>query len=469
MVKWTGNYTHRATSATVRVVSGRLAPTKPIRTLTGPETADDVAEPRVTARRGVLDDAAGAAITVLRWGSLGYGLVALAPGRVDQSWTDVVMLAVCVFMTTLRTLMPLQLGDRRPFHQAVPLFDVAVLGMAVGWTGATESPWLLCLLTAVSVAAYGWGSAAALGSGATSVAVVSIFYEVSGGNLANVLDDTNDLLAVVSLAVAAAGGVFLRSRVLAAETAAARAGGELDRLRAANMLLGELTDVALTLPGAFTLREALARTRTLLGTYLTPHTIALVTLDEHNEEWTPKIADRCSMRSAYPRDGLPTALRDALGTDGPLMASGEGWTWLSDGSRSGLYMVLRARDRAIGVLGLEHPDPGHFEEIDPVLRDGLADVIALTIDNARWFGRLRSLGAEEERLRVARDIHDRLGQWMTYIKMELERISASDEIDLRIAGPSPGRCGGGVGRAARDVASAPIGRERRSPAVGAGR
>jgi signal transduction histidine kinase len=92
-------------------------------------------------------------------------------------------------------------------------------------------------------------------------------------------------------------------------------------------------------------------------------------------------------------------------------------------------MVLRARGQVMGLLALEHPDPDHFESIDQVLREGLADVIALTVDNARWFARLRNLGAEEERLRVARDVHDRLGQWMTYLKMELERLANSDSVD----------------------------------------
>ncbi len=53
--------------------------------------------------------------------------------------------------------------------------------------------------------------------------------------------------------------------------------------------------------------------------------------------------------------------------------------------------------------------------------------MALAIDNARWFGRLRTVGADEERTRIARDLHDRIGQSLAYLAFELDRIVARDE------------------------------------------
>ena len=253
----------------------------------------------------------------------------------------------------------------------------------------------------------------------------------SGSDIGLLVDSRRDLTVAIAMAVAAAVGVYVRGRLVEADTRARRATGELAALADANRLLGELSEVALTLPGSFTLREALQRIRGQLDTFMGPRVIALVTLDEHSEEWTPKITDRCAMRAAYQRDELPGPLREVLATGGPVDRPDlvVGSDRLADDTRSGLYLPLVTRDRVIGVVGLEHPDPGHFDDVDPTLRDGLADVIALTVDNARWFGRLRSLGAEEERIRVARDIHDRLGQWMTYIKLELERLSNSRTVD----------------------------------------
>jgi signal transduction histidine kinase len=54
--------------------------------------------------------------------------------------------------------------------------------------------------------------------------------------------------------------------------------------------------------------------------------------------------------------------------------------------------------------------------------DGVAEQAALAIDNARWFGSLRRVGADEERSRIARELHDRVGQSLAYLAFELDRI-----------------------------------------------
>lgn len=54
--------------------------------------------------------------------------------------------------------------------------------------------------------------------------------------------------------------------------------------------------------------------------------------------------------------------------------------------------------------------------------DGFVEPAALAIDNARWFGRLRGMGADEERTRIARDVHDRVGQSLAHVAFELDRM-----------------------------------------------
>jgi signal transduction histidine kinase len=59
--------------------------------------------------------------------------------------------------------------------------------------------------------------------------------------------------------------------------------------------------------------------------------------------------------------------------------------------------------------------------------------VALAIDNARWFTRLRTVGADEERTRIARDLHDRIGQSLAYLAFELDRLVTRDESGERIS------------------------------------
>jgi signal transduction histidine kinase len=57
---------------------------------------------------------------------------------------------------------------------------------------------------------------------------------------------------------------------------------------------------------------------------------------------------------------------------------------------------------------------------------------ALALDNARWFARLRTVGADEERTRIARDLHDRIGQSLAYLGFELDRLVDREESGDRI-------------------------------------
>jgi signal transduction histidine kinase len=72
---------------------------------------------------------------------------------------------------------------------------------------------------------------------------------------------------------------------------------------------------------------------------------------------------------------------------------------------------------------LEHSEPAHFGTADAELLDSLASTLALAIDNAGWFGKLYLLGAEGERARIARDLHDRFAQSLASVGFELERLS----------------------------------------------
>jgi len=95
---------------------------------------------------------------------------------------------------------------------------------------------------------------------------------------------------------------------------------------------------------------------------------------------------------------------------------------ISASSSSGIYTVLPARGSVIGLLAVESRRPSAFSKRDIDLLKGFVEPAALAIDNARWFGRLRTVGADEERTRIARDLHDNIGQSLAYLAFELDRI-----------------------------------------------
>jgi signal transduction histidine kinase len=135
---------------------------------------------------------------------------------------------------------------------------------------------------------------------------------------------------------------------------------------------------------------------------------------------------------------LPPALRRAIADQDVVSvpdlpeAGGPG---LASKASSGIYAVLPARGSVIGLLVVEHPSPNHFSPRDVELVRGMVESVALSIDNARWFGRLRTVGADEERARIARDLHDNIGQSLAYLAFELDRIVGTHESGQEL-GPS---------------------------------
>src|SRR6202158_1786241 len=97
--------------------------------------------------------------------------------------------------------------------------------------------------------------------------------------------------------------------------------------------------------------------------------------------------------------------------------------------RSGMSVPLRARGRVVGLTRGEYTTLARYRHEGRALLSGLAGPLALAVDNALWFLRLRRFGAEAERARIARDLHDRLAQSLAYIAFELERLAGRGQGD----------------------------------------
>jgi signal transduction histidine kinase len=80
------------------------------------------------------------------------------------------------------------------------------------------------------------------------------------------------------------------------------------------------------------------------------------------------------------------------------------------GVRSWLGVPLIAKGRLIGVLRLDHAEPGHFTQEHARIALAFADQAAVAIENARLYEQAQGIAALEERQRLARDLHDSVSQ-----------------------------------------------------------
>lgn len=370
-------------------------------------------------------------VSFLRWASLAVGL-ALVP-TTDNPESAVVLgaAAVLVVNTAFRTVRPLQLHPATWKAEAVLLLDLAITVTAIGLTGDWSSPFILTPLPTVILAAYAWGYREGLLAAALTAATIQLI-----GVLSGVSEDALriGILTSVVVVLAAVVGGFTRQLWLEAESRHQETLDQATRMSIANDLLHALHDVVQTLPASLDLSEVVESARATIRELLEPTAIAVLVSEDTSGTWRLELADGVRMATSYRTDELPAVMARALDAPGVIRIDDlppDGAS-CSPGARSVLAVALRAQERVVGIVAVEHPDPRRFTDQDASLFAGVASSLALSVDNARWFGRLRTLGAEAERARIARDLHDRLAQSLAYIGFELDRLAEQrDDPELR--------------------------------------
>ncbi len=381
---------------------------------------------------GLADDvdrltAFGPAILAVRWGTTVLSGALAAPAFIDADWRTVAWFGVLVAFTIFRTAQPLKYtGDTKSL--VLVLAELVLPILAVINTGYWDSPFVFSILTALTIAGFARGFGFALRLATAAALAVSLPALAEAGYDSESVRLAAQWAAVLLLVALVAGygrrisGEADRQHSVAIE--------RLGRLADANTLLFSLHRVAQTLPASFDLDEVLDTTMNRLRDLFDSDALAIILLDDTDSRWLVLRRHGLRLPDAIPHEDLPAALREVVGTGevggAPNLLVGGG-PGLAPSMGSGLYAPLRARGAIIGLVAIEHGTPHRYTQRDVELLSGFVEPAALALDNARWFARLRTVGADEERTRIARDLHDRIGQSLAYLAFELDRIVDSGE------------------------------------------
>ncbi|MBI2502428.1 MAG: GAF domain-containing protein [Candidatus Latescibacteria bacterium] len=106
----------------------------------------------------------------------------------------------------------------------------------------------------------------------------------------------------------------------------------------------------------------------------------------------------------------------------------------TEGLRYHASIPLYAHEKKLGVLNVASADWRELSEDDLRLLHTIGDLLSIAVERARLFSRSVQLGAVEERFRLARELHDTLGQGLAAVLLKLEGIDA-----LLEGGADPGK------------------------------
>ncbi|MGI8984285.1 MAG: histidine kinase [Acidimicrobiales bacterium] len=313
--------------------------------------------------------------------------------------------------------------------RAPAVFGLAVATTAVVTTGTWDSPFVLCLLGAIMTIGFVTGFRSGLASAVAVSAIVAVPYHLDLQTLSVESLRVTGQWAMELLLVGALAG-YARRLFGAARAQQTEALDRMSQLAEANELLVSLHRVAQSLPASLDLQQVLSSTMNRLRGLIDCDVAAVLLHDEATGIWTVAASEGAVLPRTIRPAELPRPLVDATSSSVASLvvslAPGEG-LGPEILSRSGLYAPLRARGTLVGLLAIEQHEPGFYGRRDLRILDGFVEPAALAIDNAQWFSRLRTIGADEERVRIARDIHDSVGQSLAFVAFKLDRLAAMAE------------------------------------------
>lgn len=371
---------------------------------------------------GPVDHLAGfnAAILNVRLATIAVSLVLAGTGYAQAGWTIVGASAVLLANTAYRSLVPLTYTGS-PRDQARLLAEVGLFWLALAATGFWQSPLVIASAAVLVIAGFAGGFRLALRIGAaTTIGLTIVGFAFTEWNPERMSEAIQWTALLLLTSVVAGYG-----RRISGE-ANRRASANLDRisqLTDANTLLFNLHRLAQTLPASLDRTEVLDSSLTKLRGLLDFDKGAILLIDETDGTWTVTRRQAVDVDSPIAPADLPDPARKALAAwrttrqpDGGLDGKG-----LHPDSTGGLYAPLASRNRLVGLIAVESSTRAYGERDRQALH-AFIEPLALAIDNANLFARLRQASVDEERSRIARELHDRIGQSLASLGFDVDRL-----------------------------------------------
>jgi signal transduction histidine kinase len=359
-------------------------------------------------------------IVIVRWVCLGISALLIVISPAERTSRQATVFALLAAWTAFRTVRPIRNWGFQLGTAISVVTELAISITAVCLTGYWDSPLAFLILPGVLVGGFSQGGPLVVGYGTVTSLIVTLTSSLDGS--ATMADwRSTGQWSIELMLVALVAGIGHRVVTDTVESHSATL-HSVEKLSTANSLLVQLHHVAQSLPESLDLDDVLSSACQNVHSILRADSVAILLAHESPDSWLVAQARGVRLDAAVPRDLTP-AITVASRSAVPIALSDfANSATLHPDARSGIYAPLRARGTLIGVLCVEHPDDllDTPEQREIVRR--LAEPTALAIDNARWFSRIGIVAADEERVRIARDLHDRVGQSLAYIGFELDRI-----------------------------------------------
>ncbi len=342
----------------------------------------------------------------LRLLALAIGLLAAAGAGLTRF--DI---AIAIFLGLFLLWRQLPFSATAARLRDVLVAETVLSGLIVVATGGWSSAWLLAHMVPLGLAALGVSQARALSMGLVSTALITV------GTI-GMWPEPRDLVSRIStLLLVVVFSAIARHILSDAVGPSDESIGEVETLWNVRALLEGLHTQVAGSRARFNVGEALDAIRRGSQALSAADLVAVLALQEDGTlrtlhgiglpSRTVRMRDLPERVLTPRRDGEPVAL--ALPHGGLL----------TDATMGAYIWLPVPNDEPQHILVVESVAEMAADAVLPELAR-VAQPLAITISNAAWFSRVRHLGVDEERQRIAARLHDHFAQSLAVVQLELE-------------------------------------------------